>query len=195
MRNPVSSRHLLILIALSIVVLVVVKVSRNLPKTVSEDRPVTPGSSQSDLTLTDVSFTETEEGRPVWTLQASRASYLKSGMVADFLQPSVVFYDSEQLHSVRLESDTGTADLSTNGVSLSGNVRARLEEGGQFATESLTYHHAERMLSANGEVHFNYLDSRITGTGLEYFLDTRKLEIKSDVQAFIPVGAIKRREG
>lgn len=188
-------RHALVLGALLLVVIVSVQVYLNLPRTVKEISEEAPLSEGTDLELTDVSFTETEDGAPVWSLESSRANYSKSGRAAVFEEIEVVFWGEDKQERARLTADSGTANLETREILAHGNVHMLTAEGAKFRTDELRYQHIGKVLQTDNVVDFDYLGAKMQGKGMIYSLKSQKLEILSSVTGSIPVKDRSKEEG
>lgn len=180
------ARHLLILVALSLLVFVAVRIYLNRPATVVQSSKAPQLSPKNDLEMTDVSFTETEDGIPIWSLEASRANYRKSGQTIDLEDVAVVFYGSDKSIRSRLTAEKATADLESRQVVAQDQVVLNTAEGGQLKTDWLQYLHQQKSLSTDRKVVFNHLGARIEGVGMTYNLNDKRLTLESSVSAKVP---------
>jgi len=180
------ARHLLILVALCLVVFVGIRIYLNRPASVVKNVKETEPSAENDLELTDVAFTETEDGQPVWSLKAARANYRRSGQVVDLEDVNVAFFGSDRSIRSRVTASNATADLESRHVVARGNVVLKTSEGGQLVTEWLEYSHQVKNISTDRKVVFTHLGARIEGVGMQYSLNEKILRLDSSVSAMVP---------
>jgi len=187
MKSRRQFRHLLILVAIVLLAYVVLHIYRNLPGSGGEQVDDAPVRQGSDLELSDIAFTETEDGLPVWSLKADSANYSKSGQAVDLEKMEVTFYAPDRSARATLTADRGAVELGTREVTALGDVRVVTGEGARFRTEELRYLHAKRKLMTDDPVEFDFRGAQIQGKGMEYLLDERRLTLLSAVTAEVPM--------
>jgi len=191
MNTPRLARHFLILLAVCLVVFLGVRIYLSRPDTPVSTDEATVVPSGKDLELRDVTFTQTEDGEPVWTLKAERADYTQAAKLADFYEIEVVFFGPDRLERARLRARSGEADLTTHQVVARGAVELVTVDGAVLKSEVLNYRHVDATLWTDSPVTFERLGARIEGQGMTYSLDRKLLHLESDVSAYVPFSTQK----
>ncbi|PLY04155.1 MAG: LPS export ABC transporter periplasmic protein LptC [Desulfuromonas sp.] len=186
MNTPRYIRHLLVLLALCLVVVLGVRIYTFRSNPPAQDEDTVSVSADKDLELRDVTFTESEDGVPVWSLRAERADYTRNGQVADFQVIEVTFFSSEKEERARLTANSALADLSTHELTARGDVKLHTVDGGRLSTEVLNYRYQDKLLWTDRSVLFERHGVHIEGLGMTYDLEQKLLDLESSVSAYVP---------
>jgi len=156
-----------------------------------DEAPEAPVSG-TEMKLTEMEFTEMEQGRRFWTLHAAEAIYLQDKKRTFLKNVHLVFFleNNEEIH---LESNEGAFSTATKNIQLFNGVKATLPRGYVVTTQKALYFHAEKKISSDKaiqlrgpgtEVDGNVWEYRISdgvgmaGGGVSAFLDQSKIKIE-----------------
>lgn len=128
--------------------------------------------SDSEMKLTEIEFTEMEQGKRFWTLHAAEATYHQDKQRTFLKNVHMTFYldDDEEIH---LESRQGTLHTETKDVLLRENVCAKLPRGYVVTTQKVNYSHRRRMVSSNQPIHLTGPGADIEGNTWEFRINER----------------------
>ncbi|MEM5789863.1 MAG: LPS export ABC transporter periplasmic protein LptC [Syntrophobacteraceae bacterium] len=131
-----------------------------------------PTVSESEMKLTDIEFTEMEQGKRFWTLRASEATYSQTDQLTFLKTVHMTFYmeDNEEIH---LQSQEGTYNTGTKDVQLSRAVRAELPRGYVVTTERVDYDHKLRTISSNDGIQLSGPGATFEGKHWNYRIKER----------------------
>ncbi len=100
-----------------------------------------------DLALQNLHYTQNEDGRRRWTLDADKAEYLKDGNKAKLETVNLLYYKARSFGDVQLQAERGELDQNSRELDVWGNVILTTERREQFFTEHLHYNDEQRRLS------------------------------------------------
>ncbi len=150
---------------------------------------------QVDLALEQLHYTQTEEGRRRWTLDADKAEYRRQQGQAALETVQLTLYEAGRLGPVRLQADQGLLDQEERQVEVWGNVVIKTERGEQLYTERLHYDDQQRRLSTDGPVRLLSDRMELTGIGMQIDLEREQLLIKKDVwMLLLPAERERKRD-
>ncbi len=154
----------------------------NSPEEVLEGLP-----KNVDLSLKQIQYTETRDGRRSWSLVADSAAHNLGEGSARIDNIRMTFFD-DKLGDLRLQADHGTLATEAREVSAFGQVKVSNPRGYAFFTDKLTYRETDRMIRSDDVVRIESPAIQISGRGLRLNVDKRSLVVLSDVRAEIPRG-------
>jgi LPS export ABC transporter protein LptC len=128
-------------------------------------RPVQQVSQQvcttdGEMKLTDMEFTEMQEGKRFWTLCASEAKYFQEQQKTLLHQVRLTFYLEKTGEEVHLQSREGVLHAGTKDIDLSGDIRVTLPREYMVTMQTAHYTHSSRIVESDDPVH-------VSGPGLE----------------------------
>jgi len=133
-----------------------------------EQQPASVGSStDAEMKLTDMEYTEMEGGRRLWSLNASEARYYQTeqkSLLSD-VRLTFFFRSGEEVH---LKSREGILFAGTKNIELWGAVHADLPRGYEVETERAFYEHQTRKVSSETPVRLSGPDVQLEGAKWEY---------------------------
>ena len=94
--------------------------SRQVQQEVQQDSP-----ADAEMKLTDMEFTEMQEGKRFWTLRASEAKYFQDQQKTLLQAVRLTFY-TEKGEEIHVQSREGVLHTETKDIELMGDVRAEL---------------------------------------------------------------------
>ena len=134
-----------------------------------------------DLALEDLHYTQTEDGRRRWTLDADKAEYQRDNSLAKLEAVKLLLYDAGQFGDLTLQADQGQLAQETSQVDVWGNVILTTGRGDQLFTERLHYDDQVRQLSTEDPVRLLSSQIELTGIGLQIDIDQGRMLVKEDV--------------
>ena len=156
-----------VLVALIIVGLTVAFVAgilRGKSLKIREDAPRETSASDAEMKLTDMEFTEMQQGKRFWTLTASEAKYFQGRQMTALRTVHLTFH-LEKDQEIQVDSKEGTMYAGSKNIELRDSVRAILPDGYIMTMEKAFYDHQKNLVSADVPVH-------ISGPGIEFERNT-----------------------
>ncbi|MFP5212437.1 MAG: LPS export ABC transporter periplasmic protein LptC [Acidobacteriota bacterium] len=151
-----------------------------------DNRPAAPQeeSSGAEMKLTDMEYTEMQEGKRAWTLNATNAMYYKDRQRSDLSSVRLTFFTDDG-KEIRLESREGTLYSDTKNIELRGDVRAVLPQGYELKTDKASYDHKGKSLASETAIQLNGPDVRLKGEKWAYSITDRKVSVEGAVEASV----------
>ncbi len=147
--------------------------------------------TEGDILVDGLRFSEWEEDRRVWTLDAERSRYDYEAQRATLEQVVVTFCPPEGAKMV-LSANLIDYDLGARRVRARGAVQGKSDQGYGFSTESLLYDTDARAVSTSDQVTFEKDRLTIQGTGMEGSLADHRFRLLKAVRAvFVPQGILR----
>ena len=115
--------------------------------------------ADAEMKLTDMEFTEMQEGKRFWTLRASEAKYFQDQQKTLLQAVRLTFY-TEEGEEIHVQSREGVLHTETKDIELMGNVRAELPNEYVATMETANYNHTNGIVESDDPVH-------VSGPGLE----------------------------
>lgn len=137
-----------------------------------------------DLSLQQINYTETEEGRPRWTLVADSAAHSVQDGVTRIENIHMTFYD-EEMGDVILTAANGEMDSESRNVTVRGEVVVKSPQGYALYTEKLHYLEAQRLVRTGDPVRLVSEKMETTGVGMVLDVQKRSLALLSRVDALL----------
>lgn len=187
MTRRLNVRNLLALVIFALAGALTIVVAQNFrggaPEEILEALP-----SDVDLSLRQINYTETEEGRPRWTLVADSASHSVEESVTRIENIHMTFYD-EEMGDVTLTADSGEMLSDSRNVTVRGNVEVKTPRGYALYTDELRYLEAQRLIRTGKPVRLVSEQMEVTGAGMVLDVQKRTLTLLSDVEALLAAPA------
>jgi LPS export ABC transporter protein LptC len=148
----------------------------------------TTDKSDAAMTLSDMEFTELQEGKRLWTIKAAEAKYFQEEQKTQLGLVRIVFFleNGEEIH---LESRQGALYAGTKNIELWDSVHAVLPRGYQMFTERVFYDHQKKTISSETLVQLTGQDVQVEGKVWEYRISENKAVVTGGVQGelvFLP---------
>lgn len=147
-----------------------------------------------DLALENLHYTQNEEGRRRWTLDAERAEYLRDSNQAKLESVSLLYYQAGSFGDVTLKAHHGQFDQESRQLDVWGSVLVATEREEKLYTERLHYDDQQRRLSNKEPFRWVSPQLELTGTGLQIDIDQGRLLVKRDVWALLTPDQGKKTE-
>ncbi len=188
MANWFSARILLAGFILLLATLLIVLVVGNLRRD-STDVILDVVRQDSDLALRKINYTETQDGRRKWSIQADSATHDLKGRVATIENIRMVIYEQDG-GDINVSSRRGRFDLENGLVTLLGDVTLKNASGQSILTEELEFDNKRNLLLSEKSVKVVSNEMQLTGVGLRYDLGQGVLNLRSSVEASFSGGAL-----
>jgi len=130
--------------------------------------------ADAEMKLTDMEFTEMQEGKRFWTLCASEAKYFQDQQKTLLQKVHLTLYLEKTGEEISLDSREGVLHAGSKDIELRGNIHVTLPREYVLTTETAHYTHSSRIVESGDPVH-------ISGPGLELDGDTWKYKIADHV--------------
>lgn len=146
------------------------------------------GNNGVDQSIKDMHMIETHEGRKEWELWADNARSIKANEMLELDKVRAVFFSDSGV-TFNVTGQKGNVQVKSKDLKVEGDVLIRSSNGYIFRTPSMQYNSKARRISTLDPVEMtgpkdlqgNAL--RLTGVGLEAFLEKGSMEVLRDVRA------------
>lgn len=142
---------------------------------------VVPQAENADLSLKNIDYTETRDGKAVWRLKAADARHDLSSQVTWLTKVDLTFYGKGETGDLALIADNGVWNAEAGELEVSGQVVATSANGYRFTSERIHYREADRLLWTDESVRLVSDQIDLKGTGMRLLVDERKLKLLSKV--------------
>jgi LPS export ABC transporter protein LptC len=139
-------------------------------------------SDRVDLQVKNVHYTEVGDSGMTWEIRADTARYQKKENLAFFDQVTVRLVMKDGRVFV-MKGDQGRFNTQSRDMEIEGNVGIVSENGDRFATDRLMYRNAEKRVETDRPVVMENGSVRISGVGMIFSLDEKKVTLLSKVRA------------
>jgi LPS export ABC transporter protein LptC len=138
-------------------------------------------NSGADMRLEKVRFVEDKHGQKTWELEANSVQQYQEQNIMVLEDVKVAFYAKEG-RTLFLKGKQGKVYQDSKNVELTGGVVLTSSDGYQLKTQSVSYQHAEKILSTPDPVEIEGEQLRITGKGMLVNTETKTFKILSQVK-------------
>jgi len=146
----------------------------------SSEKNTPAPTTQADLKLDRVHYTETRDGEKEWELEAISAQYFKEESTILFDKVKVTFFGKEG-QAYTLVGEKGKFNPQTKAMELFDGIQLESSDGYQMRTRSLKYEAGKRELRTADAVEIEGPQLRVEGTGLIADLDGQRLQVLRQV--------------
>ncbi|MDY0290763.1 MAG: LPS export ABC transporter periplasmic protein LptC [Desulfuromonadaceae bacterium] len=153
---------------------------------------------EADAALNRFVYTQIEDGQLKWDLEAEQGTHDAKRNITNLIDIDAEFFGETPNESVTMTADTAEAHLDEETIEARGNVIVTTASGYRLRTQVLEYSKRPRNAGDNQEnseaggviytaepVAFEADKIRIQGVGMTYQLESRFLQIHSNVSARI----------
>ena len=147
--------------------------------------PIGSGAELPDQEVTDFVLTETDRGRPEWTLYARYAATYQARNLVVSRDIRVDFFDENGARSSELTAHEGEIQQLTRDMTARGNVVLQTTEGTRMNTEELHFSNEQQRITSDKLVRVENKEGVLEGTGFESDPDLRHFEFRTKVHATI----------
>jgi LPS export ABC transporter protein LptC len=139
-------------------------------------------SDRVDLQVKDVYYTEVGDSGMKWEIKADSARYRRKENLALFENVQIRLVTKEG-RIFEMTGDRGRLNTQSKDIEMEGSVNIVSENGGRMATDRLRYLNAARRIETDRPVVMEDGNSRISGVGMIYHLDDKRVTLLSQVRA------------
>lgn len=139
-------------------------------------------SDRVDLQVKNVHFTEVGSSGMTLEIKADTARYQKKENLALFDQLTVRLVTKDG-RAFMMNGDSGRFNTQSRDMEIEGNVGIVSENGDRFTTDRLLYRDAEKRIETDRPVVMESRGIRISGVGMIFSLDGKKVTLLSQVRA------------
>ena len=155
--------------------------------------------SESEMKLTDIEFTDIQDGRRFWTLRALEARYFQDEQKTQLKAVRLTFF-LEEGGEVVLESQDGILNAGSKNIELFNSVRAVLPYGYEIVTDRVYYDHTSKVLYGDNTIGLTGPELDVAGNRWWCMIPQHQIVMAGRVQATvksIPAAheALKKRIG
>jgi LPS export ABC transporter protein LptC len=148
----------------------------------------TTDKSDAEMKLSDMEFTELQEGKRLWTIRAAEAKYFQEEQKTLLTEVHITFF-LENGEEIQLTSQEGALHPGTKNIELWNAVQAVLPRGYRLSTERVFYDHQKQTLASDTQVKLAGPDVQLEGKVWEYRISENKAVVEGGVQGeliFLP---------
>jgi LPS export ABC transporter protein LptC len=147
--------------------------------------PVGAGGELPDQEVTDFVLTETDQGRPQWTLYARYAATYQAKNLVVSRDIRVDFFDDKGARSSELTARTGEIQQQTRDMTARGKVVLQTTEGTRMTTDELHFSNDRQLITSDKLVRLERQGDVLEGTGFASDPDLHHYEFKTKVHATV----------
>lgn len=147
--------------------------------------PVGAGAELPDQEVTDFVLTETDQGRPQWTLYARYAATYQAKNLVMSRDMRVDFFDDKGARSSELTANAGEIQQQTRDMTARGNVVMQTTEGTRMTTEELHFSNDRQQITSERLVRVERQGDILEGTGFASDPSLHHFEFKTQVHATV----------
>lgn len=144
-----------------------------------------------DLGLDKVHYSQNEDGRKSWVLDAERAAYQRKDEELELTAVELTLFNAGRFGELRLKADSGLLRRQQKQILVKGHVEIRAQSGEWFRTSELEYDFARRRAVTEAEVTMHTPQIELSGTGMRLDLAQSKLRVLHAVRAQLDERAFK----
>lgn len=177
------AQGLILALALGLTAMLVLGIWRG--KTQQKEQVAQQGeSTDAAMKLSDMEYTEMQEGRQLWTLKATEARYFQEEQKTELSAVRLTLFleDGDQ---VLLESKKGILFAGTKNIELSDTVRATLPRGYTLSTEKAFYDHQVKAIHSDTLLHLKGPDIDLQGNQWRFQIPERQGMVEGQVRATV----------
>jgi len=147
--------------------------------------PIGSGAELPDQEVTDFVLTETDQGRPQWTLYARYAATYQAKNLVVSRDIRVDFFDDKGARSSELTANSGEIQQQTRDMTARGNVVLQTTEGTRMTTEELHFSNDRQRITSDRLVHVDRAGDVLEGIGFESDPNLHHFEFRTQVHATV----------
>ena len=139
-------------------------------------------SPEPEMKLTDMEYTEMQEGRRLWTLKASEARYFQDEQKTLLSMVLLTFFleDGNEIH---LESLRGILFAGTKNIELWDSVHAVMPKGYELSTDRAFYQHEMKKIFSETLISVSGPELQLEGQQWEYRIPEHMAVLEGGVKA------------
>ncbi len=147
--------------------------------------PVGASGELPDQEVSDFVLTETDQGRPQWTLYARYAATYQAKNLVVSRDIRVDFFDEKGARSSELTAQQGEIQQQTRDMTARGKVVLQTTEGTRMTTDELHFNNDKQLITSDKLVRVDRQGDVLEGTGFASDPDLHHFEFKKQVHATV----------
>jgi LPS export ABC transporter protein LptC len=147
--------------------------------------PMSSRGDMPDQEVTDFVLTETDAGRPQWTLYARWAATYTARNIVVAKNIRVDFFDEKGARSSELTAREGEIQQLTRDMTARGNVVLTTTEGTRMTTDELHFGNQQQLITSDRLVRVEREGDALEGVGFSSDTDLKHFEFRSQVNATV----------
>jgi LPS export ABC transporter protein LptC len=147
--------------------------------------------TDAEMKLTDMEFTEMQEGKRFWTLCASEAKYFQDKQKTLLQTVHLTLYLDKTGEEIHMKSRDGVLHAGTKDIDLSGNIRVALPREYVLTTETAHYTNSDRIIESDDPVHISGPGLELDGNRWKYRIADHVAKIDGKVTASLVVSNLR----
>ena len=148
-------------------------------------------TTDGEMKLNDMEFTEMQEGKRFWTLCASEAKYFQEQQRTLLNDVRLTFYVEKTGEQIHLESREGVLHAGTKDIDLSGDIRVTLPREYVVTTQTAHYTHSNRIVESDVPVHISGPGLELDGNRWKYKIADHVARVEGKVMASLVVNNLR----
>ena len=191
-----SSRRVIqgfiIAVAVGLCALLAVGVWKGKIQKKTQAEPEAPaGQQNAEMKLTDMEFTEMQEGRRYWTLLSSEARYFQDRQQSALKEVRMTFF-LEKGEEIHLSSNEGILHAGSKDIELSHSVRVELPRGFVLTTEKAVYNHEAKLISSDTAIQLSGPGIQLEGSSWQFRIPDRAATVEGGVKAQLEMATVAK---
>jgi LPS export ABC transporter protein LptC len=145
--------------------------------------------ADAEMKLTDMEYIEMQEGKRLWALKASEATYFQAERKTALKAVHLTFFLDDGSEAY-LESRDGALYTGTKNIELWNEVRATFPRGYELASDRAHYEHERNVLTSETPIEVKGPEFSLSGQRWEFRIPERTGMVEGNVRArvvFLPV--------
>ncbi|MGC9195673.1 MAG: LPS export ABC transporter periplasmic protein LptC [Syntrophobacteraceae bacterium] len=148
-------------------------------------------STQDEMKLNDMKFTEMQEGKRYWMLRASEAKYFQEQQKTLMQSVRLTFFLDNAGHVLQLKSREGVLYAGTKNIDLKGDIEVKLPHDYIATMQTAHYNHGEKIVKSASPVHLIGPGLVLDGKRWQYSMDNHIAEVDGGVSASLVLGELR----
>lgn len=157
----------------------------------SQQEAAVTSPPDSEMKLTDMEFTEMQQGKRFWTLSASEAKYFQDQQKTLLQNVKLTFYVEKTGEEIRIESREGVLHAGSKDIELSGSIRATLPRDYIVMMDKAHYDHQKRIVKSEDPVHISGPGLNLDGRVWEYNIPEHIAQVGGGVNVSLVVDNLR----
>lgn len=137
-----------------------------------------------EMNLSDMEYTEMQEGKRLWTLHASDAVYYQDEQKSLLTTVHITFYLRDGTEA-QVVSGHGVLHAGTKNIELMDDVGANLPQGYKMTSDKAFYEDSKQVIFADAPVHVTGPDGEVTGDRWEYRVKDQSAALQGNVKGIL----------
>lgn len=148
-------------------------------------------STEEEMKLKDMKFTEMQEGKRYWTLHASEAKYFQDDQKTLLQDVHLTFYLDKADGQLLLTSREGVLYAGTKDIDLKGDIRVMLPRDYVATMQTAHYSHGKKIVESGDPVHLSGPGLTLDGNMWTYKISDHIAEVDGKVTASLVLGDLR----